>query len=264
MEVGGSGGSAAGTSLGAMSAELGLRYRAAEYLLVDASFGFTYASTNVAGELTLGGMPISYAASIQRVEPGNPTFGATFVHRSDSLLLEVGLALSVPSSARAEPPRDAQTAADRASSETALRAAMSMRGYRGAAGWAPERLGVSLPVRLVATFAPLLVEADGSLSVLVPVLGDRAVSADTLVDLGVALGADVAEALRVGVRVGGVGAATGSLVPGFTLSIEPWLAWRVGPVELTARGVVNVTGEDGVGASRGPAFGVFLGGGGGF
>jgi hypothetical protein len=261
LELGGTGGGPSGGEVGALSAELGIRYRATDFLVADASFGLTYAATDVAGEIVLGGMPTPYAASIDRLEAGNPTLGGAFVHHDDAFLLEVGVSLSIPAAARQDLGRDAATAAQRASSEVALRAPLAMRGYRGAFRWAPERFGLAVPFRVVIPLAPLFVDVDGALAVLVPVLGDRGVDADTVIELGAGVGAEVAGPLRLGVRLAGVGVATGSLLPGFTLSVEPWMGLRFAPVHVTARGVLNLSGDDGLGGSRGPAFGVLVGAG---
>lgn len=261
LELGFTGGGPESGRVDAASAEVGVRYRAADFLVTDVSVGLSYAATAVSGEVTLGGMPTSYAASLDRLGAGNPTLGGTFVHRSESVSLDVGLSLSIPTAARQDPGRDAESVAQRASSEVAARAPLAMRGHRAAFRWAPERFGMAIPFRVLVPAAPLFVEVDGALALLLPVLGDRGVDADTVVELGVGLGAEVAGPLRLGVRLGGVGAATGVTLPPFTLSAEPWVGLRFEPVHVTLRGVVNLTSEDGVAGERGPSFGVLFGAG---
>lgn len=241
--------------------EAGLRYRVAESIVADVSWGLSWAATSVRGEATVGGMPAPYEASHERLEPGNPTLGGAFVHRSEGSLVEVGLAIGIPTAGRSDPGADANGAAERESSALAQRSAMAMRGYRGAFRWAPERLSLAIPFRAVIPVGPAFFEIDGALALMLPVLGDRGVDADTLVDLGAGVGWNVAGPLAIGARVAGVGAPTGSASPPFTLSAEPWARLRFDPVQLSARGVLLLSGRDGLGRSRGPSFGVLLGAG---
>jgi hypothetical protein len=245
----------------ALSPELGLRYRVTNEIVADASWGLTYAATDVSGEAMIGGAPMPYAASIDRLDPGNPTLGGTYVHRAPGVLLEVGLSLAIPTAARSDPGADIAHAAQRASSEVAHRAALAMRGYRGAWRWAPERLSFIVPFRVVLPVSSVFFEIDGALAAMIPVLGDTAVDVDTLVDVGVGVGTNVIGPLAIGARVGGVGAVTGVTAPPVTLSVEPWARLRFDPVQITARGVLNLSGEDRLGGSRGPSFGVLVGAG---
>lgn len=245
----------------ALGGELGLRYRVAENVVADASFGLTYAATHVHGEVTLGGTPTPYAGSFDRVEPGNPVLGGAFVHRDAGYLLEVGLAIGIPTAARDDPGADAEAAARRAASELAARTALAMRGYRGAIGWAPERFSLAVPFRVAVPVAPLVLEIDGALSAMFPVIGDRNTDVDTLIELGAGAGARIVGPLALGARIAGVGAASGKTAPEFTLSVEPWARLRFDPVQVTARGVLNVAGDDALGGARGPSFGVFVGAG---
>lgn len=261
VEVGATMGGPDGNSVVALSPELGLRYRVADSIVADVSWGLTYAATRVSGEILLGGTPTPYRASTDRVEPGNPVLGGAFVHRSESSLVEVGFALGIPTAAREDLGSDADRAAERASSEVAQRAAMALRGYRAALRWAPERISFAVPFRLVVPVAPVLLEVDGALALMVPVLGDAAADVDTIVELGAGAGAEIAGPLAMGVRLAGVGAASGATVPSFTLSAEPWLRLRFDPVQIGVRGVLLLTGDDGLGQSRGPSFGVLVGAG---
>lgn len=261
LEAGATAGTPRGDDVALFGGEMGLRYRVTESIVADVSWGLTWASTHVAGEATVGGMLTPYEASHERVEPGNPTLGGAFVHRSEGSLLEVGLSLGIPTASRADAGGDANGAAERASSELVQRSAMAMRGYRGAMRWAPERVSLAVPFRAAFSLAPVFFEVDGALAAMFPVLGDRNVETDTLVDLGAGVGWNAVGPLAIGVRVGGVGAPTGSTLPPFTLSAEPWARLRFDLVQISARGVLLLTGRDGIGRSRGPSFGVLLGAG---
>ncbi len=258
MELGMTAGAARGDELVGLSGELGLRYRVAESVVADVSWGLTWASTRVTGEVIDDAMSIPYAASHERLEPGNPTLGGAFVHRSAGSLLEVGLSVSIPTASRSERAVDANSAAERESSELAQRGASAMRGHRGAFRWAPERVSLAIPFRVVLPVAPVFIELDGALAVMLPVLGDSAAEADTLVELGAGVGVTVAGPLAIGAGLRGVGAPTGSTLPPFTLSAEPWARLRFDPVQISARGVLLLSGRDGIGRSRGPSFGAFL------
>src|SRR5690606_12314725 len=103
------------------------------------------------------GAPAAYAASHERLEPANPTLGGAFVHRSAGSLFEVGLSVSIPTAARSERGDGANGAAERESSELAQRGASAMRGYRGAFRWAPERVSLAIPFRVVLPVAPVFI-----------------------------------------------------------------------------------------------------------
>lgn len=261
LELGLTRGGPADARVVALGGELGLRYRVSELIVAEASFGLTYAATDVRGEAPIGGTPTPYEASVDRVEPGNPILGGSVVHRDASALVAVGLQIGIPTAAREDAGADANGLAARASSELANRAAMAMRGYRGALRFAPERFSLALPVRVVLSFAPMVLELDGALAAMFPVLGDRNAEVDTLIELGVGAGVEVAGPLAVGVRLAGVGAASGTTAPPFTLSAEPWARLRFDPVQITARAVLGLYGEDSLTGGRGPGFGVLVGAG---
>ena len=255
-----SGGSANGNAV-AISSELGLRYRVTNDIVADASFGFTYSSTQVHGETTIETMSTPYAGSYKRLDPGNPTFGGSYVYRSEGLFLQVGVSMAIPTAARNEPGTTTEGVALRASSQLAFRAAQAMRGYRGAWHWAPERFSFAVPFRMVIPMAPLTLELNGAVATMIPVLGDRTSAVDTIFELGVGAGATVVGPLSIGARIGGVGAASGTTVPPFTLSVQPWVRLRFDPVQITARVTMNVAGTDRIGSNQGPSFGAFLGAG---
>ncbi len=261
LELGLTRGGPAGARAIAVGGELGLRYRLADAVVAEASFGLTYAATRVRGEAPIGGTPTPYDASLDRVEPGNPILGGAVVHRDAGALVEVGLQIAIPAAAREDAGADADGLAARASSELANRAAMAMRGYRGALRFAPERFSLALPFRVALAFTPVVVELDGALAVMFPVLGDRNAQVDTLLELGVGAGVEVAGPLALGVRLAGVGAATGTTAPPFTLSAEPFARLRFDPVQITARGFLGLYGEDSLTGSRGPGFGALVGAG---
>lgn len=262
LELGMTAGAPEGNEVVLFGGELGLRFRLAESLVADVSWGLSAGATHVAGETVVGGMPTFYEGAHDRVEVGNPTLGGAFVHRGEGLLLDVGLALAIPSATLEDAGEDANGASRRASSALIQRAAMAMRGYRGAMRWAPERFSLALPFRVVfAPMTPLFVEVDGALALLLPVLGDRSAQTDSIVEVGVGLGWNALGPLAVGMRLGGVSAPTGATLPSFTLSAEPWARLRFDPLQITARGLVLLTGQDGVGQSGGPSFGVLLGAG---
>lgn len=261
LEVGMSGSGRNRAEAVLLSPEIGVRYRLADAVVAEVSWGLTYGATHVRGDAVIAGMTEPYDQGVQRVQPGNPTLGGAFVHRGSGALVEVGLSMSLPTASRAELGADVDSAAERASSELVNRSAMSMRGYRGAFRWAPERFSLAIPLRVVLPIEALTIEIDGALAVMFPVLGDRGVDVDAIIELGAGAGATVYGPLAAGVRLGGVGAAMGVSAPDFTLSAEPWLRLRFDPVQLTARGVLNLSGQDGLGQGRGPAWGVFVGAG---
>ncbi len=258
LELGLSSGGASSAHAIAFGSELGMRYRVADFFAADISFGLTYAATNVSGEATIGGTPMSYARRIHRVEPGNPTLRGLFIHRDEHYLLEIGLAMAIPTAARADLDGMIEGVAQREASTLANRAAMSMRGYRGAWRWAPERFSLALPFRIAFRIAPLVIDVDAALAALIPVLGDRNVDADIVVELGAGVGAAVAGPLHLGARIAGVGAALGDTLPAFTLSLEPFARLDFDPVHVSARAFLNLSGDDGLGADRGPAYGIFV------
>src|SRR5690606_1199311 len=102
LEARATAGTPRGDDVALFGGERGLRYRVTESIVADVSWGLTWASTHVAGEATVGGMLTPYEASHERVEPGNPTLGGAFVHRSEGSLLEVGLSLGIPTASRAD------------------------------------------------------------------------------------------------------------------------------------------------------------------
>jgi hypothetical protein len=243
----------------AFSPELGFRYRVDDWLTVEASWGVTFGGTRNVGEATIEGETVPFTEDVDRVEPANPTIGGLIVHRDRAFLLETGLAVSVATAARADASGNVESIAERAGSGVTHRAAMAMRGYRGAYRWAPERFSVSLPFRLAIPLAPVVLEIDAALAAMFPVLGDRGVDVDVLVELGAGASVHVAGPFYVGARVGGVGAALGVTARPFTLSVEPWLRLRIETSELTMRAVMNVAGEDAIGGGAGPVFGFFVG-----
>jgi hypothetical protein len=258
LDLGMTAGAPRGDEIVGLSGELGLRYRVAESVVADVSWGLTWAATRVSGEVIDDGMTMPYAASHERLEPGNPTLGGAFVHRSDVGLFEVGLSVSIPTASRSERGDGVNGAAERESSELALRGGAAMRGYRGAFRWAPERVSLAVPFRVVLPVAPAFIELDGAVAVMLPVLGDTTAEVDTLVDVGAGVGVEVVGPLAIGAGLRGVGSPTGSTLPPFTLSAEPWVRLRFDPVQISARGVLLLTGRDGIGRSRGPSFGAFL------
>lgn len=261
LEMGFTGGGPNGEEVFVASPEVGLRYRVTDAIVADVSWGMTFAEAHVRGEATISGTPTPYDASVVRVEPANPTLGGAFVHRSPELLLEIGLSVGIPAATRADLGADLDGAIAQASSRLAQRSTMAMRGYRAAFRWAPERFSLALPFRIIFPVAPIFIEVDGALALMLPVLGDQAADADTLVELGAGVGAEVVGPLALGVRLSGVGAATGAMAPPFTFSAEPWARLRFDPVQITARGVLLLSGDDGLGQGRGPSFGVLVGAG---
>jgi hypothetical protein len=243
------------------STELGVRYRVAEEVIAEVSWGLTFGHALVIGETMIDTELMRYNEHVERVEAGNPTIAGYFVHRAPTLLLEVGLAFSVPTAARDDIGATVDSVAVYEASSVINRSAMAMRGYRGAYRWAPERFSLAVPFRVAFPIAPLVLEIDGALAVMIPVIGDRGVDVDVLLELGATAGVQVYGPLHVGVRLGVVGSALGVTAPDFTLSAEPYARLRFDPVQLTLRGVMNLAGDDGIGGDRGPSFGLFLGAG---
>ncbi|MCB9592048.1 MAG: hypothetical protein H6719_04890 [Sandaracinaceae bacterium] len=256
------------------SPEAGVRFRPDRGIYVGASFGFAAAATAVSGEVAIGGEPTPYRGSPGRIDPGNPTMELGYSGAvAPNLRLEVGVGAAIPTAARAQAGSDAPTLVERAASEVTLRSALSMRGYWSPWAWAPERFGLYLPVRVAAALGDLHIEGDLGLGVMIPVLGDRGIDADVIVQLGAGVSGRVAEPLYLGVRLRGVGSPLGVTLPGtdatgaaaseaVVFSAEPWVRLRFDPVQVTLRGVVSFNGADGVAGDRAPPFGVFVGVGG--
>ena len=244
----------------AFSPELGLRYRVVEELVAEVSFGLTLASTEVRGTGTLGGEPVDYDAGVRRADPGNPVVRALYSGRvARNIVLETGLAVAIPTAARDEYGADARGLAQRVGSEVSYRAALAMRGYWSPWRWAPERFSVAVPLRLAIEIEWIVIDAELGLGLMFPVLGDRGVDPDVVVQLAAGVGARVVGPLSLGVHLRGVGAALGATVPGVVVSTEPWVGLDVAPVRVTLRATINLNGDDGVAGARGPAFGLFLG-----
>lgn len=243
------------------STELGLRYRVAEEVTVEASWGVTYGHALVIGETEIDSEPVAYNQHVDRVQPGNPTLGGLFVHRASMLLLELGVMFSIPTASRSDVASSVDSVAVRHASEVVNRSAMAMRGYRSANRFAPERFSIAVPLRVAIPVRPLVLELDAGLAIMLPVLGDRGVDTDVLIEIGAALGTQVHGPFYLGARLAGVGSAVGTTAPSFTFSAEPFARLRFDPVQLTLRGVMNLAGEDAVGGDRGPSFGIFLGAG---
>lgn len=258
----------------AFAPEFGVRFRPDRGLYVGASFGFTAAATQVSGEVTAAGETTRYEGASTRLDPGNPTMELGYSGAvSRDLRLEIGIGAAIPTAARAQPGSDEAGLIERAASEVSHRAAMAMRGYWSPWRWAPERFGLYAPVRVAGLFGDLLVEGELGVGVMVPVLGDRGIDADVIVQLAAGVGGRVAEPLHLGVRLRGVGSALGVTLTGadamgapaseaVVFSAEPWVRLRVDPVQVTLRADVSFNGADGVGGDRAPPFGVFLGVGG--
>lgn len=256
------------------SPEFGVRFRPDRGVYVGAGFGLGITATSVAGEVTSGGETTAFRGTPVRVAPGNPTMEVGYSGAvSPDVRLEVGVGAAIPTAARAQPGSTAPGHVERAASEVGARAAMAMRGYWSPWAWAPERFGLYAPVRIAASLGALLLEGDLGLGVMVPVLGDRGIDADVIVQLGAGVGGRVAEPLFLGVRLRGVGAPLGVTLPGtdamgvaaseaIVFSAEPWVRLRFDPVQVTLRGTITFNGADGVAGDRAPWFGVFAGVGG--
>ncbi|MBX3271932.1 MAG: hypothetical protein KF729_16810 [Sandaracinaceae bacterium] len=250
------------------SPELGVRFRPDRGLYAAAAFGFSAATTSVAGEVMAAGELMSFRGNPTRTEPGNPTMELGYSGAiSDQLRLEVGLGAAIPASARAQVGTDPPTLAERAGSEAAVRAAMAARGYWSLWAWAPERFALYVPVRLAANAGGLLFEGELGLGVLIPILGDRGIDTDVVVQLAGGVGGELTERFALGARVRGVGAPAGSTLSGgagsdVAFSVEPWARLRLDPVQVTLRASMTLDGPDGLAGDRAPPFGVFAGVGG--
>ncbi|HJL19893.1 MAG TPA: hypothetical protein RMH99_29790 [Sandaracinaceae bacterium LLY-WYZ-13_1] len=263
LELGLTAGGPESESVTGVTTELGLRYRMADAVVADVSWGLVIARTRVVDEEMVGGSAIAYDRKITRVEPGNPVLRGAFTHPfEDVARLEVGLGVAVPSAARAQAGVDADTLAERRASEVAHRAALAMRGYWSPWRFAPERLGLILPVRLAFALDALTVDAQVVFGVMVPVLGGRGQDADVVVQGAAGVGGRVVGPLHLGARLRAVGAASGVIVPdALVVSAEPWVRLRFDPVQIALRSSLVLNGTDGLGQARGPGFGLFLSGG---
>ena len=231
------------------------------------SFGFTYGATEVRGEGILGGSPVTYEASPDRFEPGNPVIsGAWSQSFDDDARVEVGLGLAVPVSARAEPGADAEGLAERRASLVTHRSTLAMRGFWSPWRWFPERFSLFLPIRVAVPIDALLLEGELGAGVMLPVLGDRSAVTDVVVQGAVGAGGHIAGPLHLGARLRLVGAARGLLAPvdlegaqrdDVVLSAEPWARLHFDYVHIAVRVSMNLTGRDGLGGERGPSYGAF-------
>lgn len=280
LELGMTSGGPDGSSVVAFTPEVGLRYRVAESVVADVSWGLVVARTQVAAHTEAGGRVVSYDRKITRVEPGNPILhGAFSPSFGDDLRLEVGLGVAVPTASRAEIGSERDPLSARHASEVAHRAALAMRGYWSPWRWAPERFALFLPIRVdvpIVRAGParaqgmvadigLAVEADLAVGLMLPVLGDQTQEPDFIVQGALGIGGRVAGPLCLGVRVRAVGAATGAVVPDdLVSSAEPWVRLRFDPAHLQMRASLTLNGTDGLGQARGPSYGLFVSGGGEF
>ncbi|MEQ8888453.1 MAG: hypothetical protein RID93_12485, partial [Sandaracinaceae bacterium] len=164
-ELGVTGGGPTEAQVTLVTAEVGLRYRLEGDFVMHASWGLAFADADVRGEESIGGAPTEYDASVFAAQPGNPVLGSGFDGALGDVRFSISGALAIPAAARAELGRDADTLAGRAASEASHRAVMSMRGYWGAWRWAPERLGLVVPVRLAIPADRVTLQADGGLAV---------------------------------------------------------------------------------------------------
>ncbi len=245
------------------SSEIGLRFPVIRGLTADASWGWTVASVAVAGVEPIGGEPTPFEAELVRFDPANPTIAIAYEDGvSPQARLRVGLGVAIPSAARAQPGDDADSLAARAASEVSNLAAMSMRGWWSPWRFAPERFGLFVPLRLAAAIDAVRLEGEAGVGVLMPVLGDRGVDVDVILQLAGGVSGQVAGPLYLGGRVRAVGGATGVLLPDAVVSLEPHARLVIDDAQLTARGVLNLSGADRLASTRGPSFGVFLGAGG--
>lgn len=242
--------------------EFGLRYRVVDAVVADVSMGMLVADTLVYGEPVLGGMPIPFEGRGVRVEPGNPVLSGLFTHTEGDVSLEVGAGVAMPSASRAELGNDADSLTDRAASEAAYRASMSMRGWWSPWRFAPERVSIVVPARVVGTLEGVQLEAEAGAAVMIPVLGDRGVDPDVVLQLAGGASFALVDVLHLGARVRAVGGALGTTLPGAIASAEPWVRLDLAPFHTTLRGVINLNGMDGLVGRRGPGFGVFVGVGG--
>ncbi|MGE0790048.1 MAG: hypothetical protein AB7S26_30515 [Sandaracinaceae bacterium] len=244
-----------GSELFAWSTELGARLRIEDALVGDVSMGFTVADLNVSGTGTIGGETTPYADHVLRVEPGNPTFAGGYENAiADDIRLYLGFGLSIPTAARADVSNDAEGLAVRAASELAHRSAMAMRGYVSPWRWAPERISLFVPARVVARIRSVLLDGDAGIGLMLPVLGDRGIDPDVILQLGAGLGVEVAGPLTLGLRVHLVGGALGVVLPDAVLSLEPWLRVAIGDMQLGLRGSLNLTGADQIASRDGPSW----------
>jgi len=253
------------------SPEFGLRLRAGDGVVLDASWGLSVAATSVEGEVSIGGEMVRFRGRPTRIDPGNPVLQLLYSGAvASNVHLEVGVGAGVPTAARSQVGSDNPTLSERSASQVSHRAAMAMRGYWSPWRWAPERFALFVPARVAASFGELALDFDLALGVMVPVLGGRGVDADVIVQLGAGVGGQVAEPLFLGVRLRGVGAPLGVIVPGVdpegsdasdrvVFSAEPWVRLSVDPVQLSLRAVVTLNGADGVAGERAPAVAAFLG-----
>lgn len=245
------------------STELGMRFRVVDGFVMDAHWGLTVGSTEVAGVEETSGGPVAFDASVLRVEPGNPVLEGAFERGlSDDLFLRVGLGVAIASAGRPELGNEADVLAERAGSEVTHRAAMAMRGWWSPWRWAPERFGLFLPARLVGRVDIAQLEGEAGLGVMFPVLGDRGVDPDVILQLAGGFGVEAAEPLRLGLRLRVVGGASGELLPDAVLSFEPWVRLLIEDAQIGLRGVLNATGADRLGSRRGPSWSILLSGGG--
>ncbi|MEC7525748.1 MAG: hypothetical protein VYE22_38045 [Myxococcota bacterium] len=246
------------------TAEVGLRFRLAGAFVMHASWGLALTQAEVEGEEPLGGAPTPYQGSVFAVNPGNPLLGAGFDGALGGMRFSVAGELAVPAAARAELGRDEATLAERAASEATHRAVMSARGYWSAWRWAPERLGLALPLRLAIPLDAVTLEAEGAIAVLVPILGDSFAETDVVLQLAGGVDARVVGPLSLGARLRIVGAANGATVPGAVASLEPYAALHVDDAMVSLRGNVSFNGDDGAFGPRGPGWGLWLASGVGF
>jgi len=253
------------------SPQMGARLRPDRGLVIDARWGFVVAATSIDSSIEISGDTVEYRGTPTRLDPGNPRFSFGYSGAvAPDVYLEAGIGVAVPTAGRAQIGTDADSLLDRSASERSHRAAMSMRGYWSPWSWAPERFSLFAPVRLAVRADRLLFDADLGLGVMVPVLGDRGVDPDVILQLGAGVGGEVAEALHLGIRLRGVGAPLGVMVPGFdpatgeaqteavVFSVEPWVRLRFDPIQIGLRGVISLNGADGVAGDRAPPFGLFV------
>ncbi|MFK7985734.1 MAG: hypothetical protein AB8I08_06850 [Sandaracinaceae bacterium] len=238
--------------------EFGLRYRIADALVADVSFGMLVADTLVFGQPEVGGVPVPFESRSVRAEPGNPVLRGLFAHSEADWQLEVGAGVAIPSASRAELGNDPDSLAARAASEAAYRASMSMRGWWSPWRFAPERVSIVVPARLVGEIEGVRLEGEAGLAVMIPVLGDRGVDPDVVLQLAGGASFAVVDELHLGARVRAVGGALGTTLPGAIASAEPWVRVDLAPFHATVRGVINLNGMDGLVGRRGPGFGAFV------